>query len=329
MSAIKQNSAYLENERSIPLYPTLAHTFGVQCAIILQQIRYWMQTFRDAEERQSADKRPHYHEGRWWVYNTYEQWQADNFGFWSKRTIQRHISTLEEMGVLISAEFNKSTGDRTKWYSIDFDKMDALVEVKLAELGASRHAVEMVSSTCPDHSDNVALSNNKESESTTETTHRVLADTPDGGQQDEDEAARGSQPKRRKRKQKEGQHFSAAEMTPVKDAIVDLFGWSWDTMTPDEKGQVETAAHNWLAGKGQLSDLPIVYQYCRRNFKFFKPTALTAHKSEALTETGADSSNTAEPTVPGRTILDDNAAGGPRYAWLKQRRDYEKRNGLL
>lgn len=178
MTEIKQNSAFLENERSIPLYPALAHAFGVQCAIILQQIRYWMMTYRQAETQLSEKDRLHFHEGRWWVYNTYEQWQRDNFGFWSKRTIQRHISALETMGVLLSGEFNKSTGDRTKWYTIDFDAMDELVMAKQEKLKASGQSVQMVSSKCPDHLDKVARSIYKETESTTETTQKESADPP-------------------------------------------------------------------------------------------------------------------------------------------------------
>jgi hypothetical protein len=182
MSDIKQNSVYLENEHSIPLYPAVALAFGVQGAIIIQQIRYWMKNYRLAENKLPSEDRLHYERGRWWVYNTYEQWQRDNFGFWSQRTIQRQINKLESIGVLLSAEFNQSSGDRTKWYTIDFDKMDILVEQAQAKIKPSSQNVDMVTSECPDGLVKVARSYNIETETTTETTKDSV--TPGGAQSD-------------------------------------------------------------------------------------------------------------------------------------------------
>jgi hypothetical protein len=161
------NSAYLNNERSIPLHLPLAHAFGVNQAIILQQIRFWMSHYEITETKKPKEKRQHFHEGRWWVYNTYEQWQADNFGFWSTRTIQRYITDLEERGVLISGEFNKNSGDRTKWYTIDFEEMDKIVAETLDDTPTppGQDDETPISTTCPDHLDKLSCSN-KDTEST-------------------------------------------------------------------------------------------------------------------------------------------------------------------
>jgi hypothetical protein len=166
----KTSSDYLENSPPIPLHPPLARLFGVNAALIIQQIRYWMNNYMVAEQSLPEGDRRHWHNGRWWVYNTYEQWQRDNFDFWSKRTIQRHINELENKGVLISGEFNKSSGDRTKWYTINFDVLDKLVSQNEATVNPSSQTVQTISTNCPDHLDKVAPSIYIDTETTTETT---------------------------------------------------------------------------------------------------------------------------------------------------------------
>lgn len=125
---VKTRSAYMENQRSIPLQLPIALTFGDRPALILQQIRYWMRIHEESESQLPEDQRVHFKEGRWWVYNSYEEWLAASFGFWSQKTLERHIRALEKAGVLISRMFNEHKGDRTKWYTIDFDVLDRLVE---------------------------------------------------------------------------------------------------------------------------------------------------------------------------------------------------------
>ncbi len=149
---MKTASAYMENRRSIPLHPPLARAFGDRAAIILQQIRYWMEINEQSESRQPETERLHYRDGRWWVFNTYEEWRSASFDFWSQSTIERHIRQLEKLGVLISDTFNKRSGDKTKWYTIDFEKMDAIVEQKEQELRASRQNDAMgITSKCCEH----------------------------------------------------------------------------------------------------------------------------------------------------------------------------------
>ena len=97
--------------------PSLALAIGLNEAIVLQQVFYWL----------GDDRKPQSRDGRRWVYNTYRQWQEDNFPFWSLRTVQETFLSLENQGLLISEHFNLSRGDRTKWYSIDFDRLDEVM----------------------------------------------------------------------------------------------------------------------------------------------------------------------------------------------------------
>ncbi|WP_433750722.1 DnaD domain-containing protein [Falsibacillus pallidus] len=100
----------LIHESPILILPSLALKAGLNEAIILQQFHYWISSSR------------HEHEGRKWVYNTYEQWQKQ-FPFWSVSTIRRTIAKLEIEGWIESGNFNKSKLDNTKWYSICYEKL--------------------------------------------------------------------------------------------------------------------------------------------------------------------------------------------------------------
>ena len=46
--------------------------------------------------------------------------------FWSESTIKRTIKSLEEQGYLLSANYNRLKMDKTKWYSIDYEKLAEL-----------------------------------------------------------------------------------------------------------------------------------------------------------------------------------------------------------
>ncbi|WP_071394807.1 conserved phage C-terminal domain-containing protein [Bacillus tuaregi] len=106
-------SRLLISEKPLMVIPSLAQKIGLNEAIILQQIHYWLQISQ------------HHNEGRKWVFNTYKDWQLQ-FPFWSESTIKRTIKSLEEQGYVISANFNRFKMDKTKWYTIDYEKVEAL-----------------------------------------------------------------------------------------------------------------------------------------------------------------------------------------------------------
>lgn len=93
--------------------PRLAATIGLNEAIFLQQVHYWLIS-TDFE----AD-------GRKWVYNTMKQWH-EQFPYCSERTLARIISSLTKQGLILTANYNRRGGDQTKWYSIDYEALDRL-----------------------------------------------------------------------------------------------------------------------------------------------------------------------------------------------------------
>lgn len=111
----------LIDEQPLIILPHFAaiKEIGLNGAIVLQQIHYWLkQNERDGRN---------YHDGRYWTYNTFDAWQ-DQFPFWCIRTIKSIFTKLENDGLLIVGNYNESRYDRTKWYSIDYDVLNELCE---------------------------------------------------------------------------------------------------------------------------------------------------------------------------------------------------------
>lgn len=101
----------LIDEYPLLVLPSLAVQIGLNEAIALQQIHYWLGNPKGGVEI----------DGERWVYNTYEEWQLDNFPFWSVRTVQRVFNSLEEMGLVISMQ--QAAYDRKKYYRVHYDKL--------------------------------------------------------------------------------------------------------------------------------------------------------------------------------------------------------------
>ena len=89
-------------------------------AVVLNQLHYWININKKAEKNAYDDK--------YWVFNTYQMWKDTDFDFWSIDTIKRTFSRLEKKGVVISANYNKMKMDKTKWYSIDYKKLQDMID---------------------------------------------------------------------------------------------------------------------------------------------------------------------------------------------------------
>ena len=106
-------------EQPIVINKELAKVIGLNEAIVLQQIEYWINI------NEKAKKENNFKEGYYWTYNTIDQWQKE-FPFWSYNTVKRTLAKLENKKVLITATLNNKGYDRTKWYRIDYSALDNL-----------------------------------------------------------------------------------------------------------------------------------------------------------------------------------------------------------
>lgn len=106
-------SKLLLDEPPLVILPTLANRIGLNEAIILQQIHYWIKR---------SDK---LYDGKKWTYNTYEDW-VKQFPFWSISTVRRALSSLEKQELIITGNYNKMKADKTKWYTVNYEKYEGL-----------------------------------------------------------------------------------------------------------------------------------------------------------------------------------------------------------
>lgn len=114
--ARRGSSQLLIQEPPLQVLPSLAVLIGLNEAIFLQQLHYWLL------------KSDHYHDHRYWIYNTYEEWH-NQLPFWSVRTIRRIVGSLEERSLIVSTtKYNRQKVDQTKWYTLVYEELNRLTE---------------------------------------------------------------------------------------------------------------------------------------------------------------------------------------------------------
>lgn len=96
----------------------LAKIIGLNEAIILQQVHYWIGRNKEVGRN--------FHEGKHWTYNTEEEWN-EKFPFWNKDTIKIIFKKLRDMELIRVGNFKLSQMDRTLWYTISYEKLEELV----------------------------------------------------------------------------------------------------------------------------------------------------------------------------------------------------------
>ena len=93
--------------------------FNLNETIILNKIIFWLSKCGRQIEGLKGK----------WIYNTLNDWH-EQFPYWSMSTLRRTIKSLEESGILLSKKVNAKRWKHTKWYSIDFNKLNKIEENK-------------------------------------------------------------------------------------------------------------------------------------------------------------------------------------------------------
>ncbi|MGC0817994.1 conserved phage C-terminal domain-containing protein [Pantoea agglomerans] len=95
--------------KPLVISPELAQRIGLNEAIVLQQICYWLEDTTSGVENA----------GRRWVYNTIEEW-TNQFPFWSSDTVKRALTSLKKHDLIFVEQLKKSQHDRTNYYAINY-----------------------------------------------------------------------------------------------------------------------------------------------------------------------------------------------------------------
>lgn len=87
----------------------IATEHGIECAVILQNLYFWIKK-NIANEKNNND-------GNYWTYNSVKAF-SKLFPYMTEKRIRSALLKLEENGLIITGNYNKSAYDRTKWYAM-------------------------------------------------------------------------------------------------------------------------------------------------------------------------------------------------------------------
>ncbi len=85
-----------------------AKAYGVNCAVILENIRFWV------AKNKANDK--HNYDGKYWTYNSIPAFQ-ELFPYLSYDQIRRALSKLVDAGEIEKGDYNENPYDKTAWYT--------------------------------------------------------------------------------------------------------------------------------------------------------------------------------------------------------------------
>jgi hypothetical protein len=146
MLSMEAGMSLFYSETPLVINPGLVRVFGLNEAILLQQLHYWLEINRKAQKN--------FYDGYTWTYNTYQDW-GDQFFFWSIDTIKRTIRKLENAGVIVAGNYNKMKIDRTKWYRINYLKVEELQYKALGQNAPMDNGLQNPNSVTLEQSDNI------------------------------------------------------------------------------------------------------------------------------------------------------------------------------
>lgn len=130
-------SKLLINESPLQVQPSLAMAIGLNEAIFLQQLHYWL----GASKYKKDD--------RIWIYNTYPEWLLQ-LKYMSLATLKRTIKSLKEQRLILVERFDKSKSNQVNFYSIDYDIL-CIIEENITQAIDSIDQLKMshsISSIC-------------------------------------------------------------------------------------------------------------------------------------------------------------------------------------
>lgn len=107
-------SNLLINEPPLQVLPSLAVAIGLNEAIVLQQLHYWL--------AHATVK----HDGKLWVYKTYDQWKSQDFPFWSIDTIKRALTSLKDKGLVLVAQIADNSFNRVNHYAVNYEELNKI-----------------------------------------------------------------------------------------------------------------------------------------------------------------------------------------------------------
>lgn len=111
----------------------IAMKYGIQPAIILNNLYFWIEKNRANEK--------HFHDGYYWTYNNMKAFSV-LFPYMTERQIDYAIKKLVDEGLVIKGNYNKSSYDRTCWYAITKEGYSVLKNCEIEETKAKQSILQ-------------------------------------------------------------------------------------------------------------------------------------------------------------------------------------------
>lgn len=87
----------------------IAKKYGINCAVILQNIWYWV--------RKNEANETNYYDGNYWTYNSTKAFK-ELFPYLSQKQIETALKKLRDEGIIETGNYNAVKYDRTLWYAV-------------------------------------------------------------------------------------------------------------------------------------------------------------------------------------------------------------------
>jgi len=86
----------------------IAQEYGIDIAVLVNNLDFWL--------RKNKANNRNIHDQKVWTYNSVSAF-CELFPYWSENQIRHILKKMEDEGIIEVGNFNKSTYDRTKWYT--------------------------------------------------------------------------------------------------------------------------------------------------------------------------------------------------------------------
>ena len=129
----------LTNEKPLLTLPQLSVALGLHEALLMQQLHYRLQQLK-AQGHDEA-----------WYCQSLKSWHKQ-FPFLSPSKIKHSIRKLENAGLIHSTDkFNRFSVDRTKWYTIDYEALQQMLQAFIAQNALDDKEIEELTQAFSSH----------------------------------------------------------------------------------------------------------------------------------------------------------------------------------
>lgn len=129
----------------------IAVEYGVNCAIILENLRFWI-----AKNQANG---VHFYDGKYWTYNSVKAF-GQLFPYLTSKQIRNTLDKLEDEGLIVVGYYNALSFDRTKWYAFT-EKGNCLCPTGQPQLPAGAAPIAREGKPIPDINTDINTDINK------------------------------------------------------------------------------------------------------------------------------------------------------------------------